>query len=51
MKYAIKSKEGLFWSSQHGWTDNLNDADMFSYEETYMFMLPMDGEWYMLEEE
>lgn len=56
MKYAIKIKPyytnaEMFWSNRHGWTPNLNDADLFSYEESMCLSLPMDGEWYMLEEE
>ena len=49
MKYVIKSKE-LYWSNQYGWIDNVNDADLFSYEETMMLMLPIDGEWCNVEE-
>ena len=55
MPYVIKMKpyytnETFFWSSTYGWTD-LDDADLFSYEESMCLRLPMDGEWKMVTEE
>ena len=54
MKYAIKMKpyyidEIMYWSNKYGWTSNLNEADLFSYEETICLRLPIDGEWYKLD--
>ena len=41
--YVIESK-GLYWSSTYGWAD-LDDADLFTYEEHMNLNLPIDGQW------
>lgn len=54
MSYVIKLKPYFtnvpcFWSNTDGWTD-LDDADLFSYEESMCLRLPMNGEWKMVTE-
>ena len=45
--YVIESK-GLYWSSTYGWTD-LDDADLFTYEEHMILRPPIDGKWVCIE--
>lgn len=49
MTYAIESN-GLFWSNIYGWAD-LDDADLFTYEERMSLNLPIGGAWVCLDME
>ena len=42
--YVIENSNGLYWSSKYGWTD-LDDADLFKYDERMNLNLPIDGQW------
>ena len=45
--YVIE-REGLYWSSTYGWAD-LDDADLFSYEEHMNLNAPADSQWVCIE--
>ena len=45
--YVIESN-GLYWSSTYGWTE-LDDADLFTYEERMNLNLPIGGAWAYVE--
>ena len=48
--YVIENGNGLYWSSTYGWAD-LDDADLFTYEEHMNLNLPIDGQWIFLDME
>ena len=47
--YVIESN-GLYWSCNYGWAD-LEDADLYTYEEHMCLNLPIDGQWVCLDME
>ena len=55
MKYAIQIKpyftnvRNVFWSNRHGWT-NLDNADLFSYEESMCLPAPINAQWVNIED-
>lgn len=54
MKCVIEIKpyykdESFFWSSTYGWT-TLDNADLFSYEESMCLPPPIDGHWINIED-
>ena len=46
--YVIENSNGLYWSNTYGWTD-LDDADLFRYEEHMILMPPIGGKWVCIE--
>lgn len=46
--YVIENNNGEYWSSTYGWTD-LEDADLYTYEEHMILLLPIDGLWVCIE--
>ena len=52
MAYVLKKiSEDLFWSCTRGWTTDLNEADMYSYEEHMCLALPDGCEWRIVTDE
>lgn len=47
--YVIENSNGLYWSCNYGWTDDLEDADLYTYEEHMILNLPIDGQWVCIE--
>jgi len=48
----IRSKisKADWWSNEHGWC-NIEDATVFTEQESYLYDLPLDGMWvYFIEE-